>query len=111
MEMRSDGDGDDAVNSHVGEDLAQHEAHEGGGMVHVLCPGNDERLRRSTFVLATVWFTLSYGSFGVSAWNNQLFADIGLSNPYFCSFIFALASLPGNVISVLVIERVSEAAL
>lgn len=79
------------------------------GVRQVLCPGSDARLRRSTIVLVVVWFTLSYGSYGVATWNNQLFADVGLSNPYLCSFIYSLSNLPGNVGSIILVERVSGA--
>lgn len=79
-----------------------------GGVMQVLCPGDDLSLRQSTAVLVVVWFTLSYGTYGVATWNNQLFSDIGLSNPYLCSFIFALSNLPGNVASVILVERVSD---
>lgn len=76
------------------------------GLMRVVCPGNERALRRSTVVLIVVWFTISYGTYGVATWNNQLFADIGLSNPYLCSFIYALSSLPGNVCSIILVERV-----
>lgn len=79
-----------------------------GGVMQILCPGDDLSLRQSTAVLVLVWFTLSYGTYGVATWNNQLFADIGLSNPYLCSFIFALSNLPGNVASIILVERVSD---
>lgn len=83
-----------------------HERHACGGVRQVLCPGSDARLRRSTIVLVVVWFTISYGSYGVATWNNALFADVGLSNPYLCSFIYSLSNLPGNVASILLVERV-----
>lgn len=78
-----------------------------GGVMRVLCPGNDVRLKRSTIVLVVVWFSLSYGTYGVATWNNQLFADVGLSNPYLCSFIYSISTLPGNVGSILLVEQVS----
>lgn len=78
-----------------------------GGVMRVLCPGNDTRLKRSTLVLVVVWFTLSYSTYGVATWNNQLFADVGLSNPYLCSFIYSISTLPGNVGSIVLVERVS----
>lgn len=84
-----------------------HKKHVCAGVKQVLCPGNDARLRRSTTVLVVVWFTLSYASYGVATWNNQLFADVGLSNPYLCSFIYSLSTLPGNVGSIILVERVS----
>lgn len=90
-----------------GRDRYEHERHTCEGVKQVLCPGSDARLRRSTIVLVVVWFSISYGSYGVATWNNQLFADVGLSNPYLCSFIYSLSNLPGNVGSILLVERVS----
>lgn len=75
--------------------------------MRVLCPGNDTRLKRSTIVLVIVWFSLSYSTYGVATWNNQLFADVGLSNPYLCSFIYSISTLPGNVGSIFLVGRVS----
>lgn len=83
------------------------EGHYDGGILRVLCPGKDAKIRRSAVVLVVVWFTISYGTYGVATWNNQLFADVGLSNPYLCSFIYSLSNLPGNVGSILLVERVS----
>lgn len=82
-----------------------------GGLMRVLCSGDDPKLLRSTAVLVVVWFTISYGTYGVATWNNQLFADVGLRNPYLCSFIFALSNLPGNVASILLVERVRYCAV
>ena len=48
---------------------------------------------------------LSFGSYGISTWISNLFADLGEVNPYADSFIFAAANLPGNVVSILFIER------
>lgn len=79
-----------------------------GGMMQILCQGDDSSLRRSTAVLIVVFFTISYGTYGVATWNNELFSDIGLTNPYLCSFIFALSNLPGNVASIILVERVSD---
>lgn len=59
-------------------------------------------------MLVVVWFTISYGSYGVATWNNQLFTDVGLSNPYLCSFIYSISTLPGNIGSIFLIERVRE---
>ncbi|CAM9548273.1 unnamed protein product, partial [Phaeothamnion confervicola] len=69
-------------------------------------------LARTTWVLMAVWFALSYGSYGIATWNNQLFRDFGLGgSSYLSSFLFALANLPGNVVSVLLIERVGRKPL
>ncbi|CAN0119107.1 unnamed protein product [Ectocarpus sp. 4 AP-2014] len=82
-----------------------------GGVMRILCPGNDARLQRAVIVLVVVWFTLSYGTYGVATWNNQVFADIGLSNPYLCSFVYSLSDLPGNVASIFLVERVGRKPL
>eukprot|EP00903_Cladosiphon_okamuranus_P018072 g16631.t1 len=82
-----------------------------GDVKQVLCAGSDTRLRRSAIILVVVWFTISYGSYGVATWNNQLFADVGLSNPYLCSFIYSLSNLPGNVGSILLVERIGRKPL
>eukprot|EP01038_Epipyxis_sp_PR26KG_P009256 gene9256-12471_t len=60
---------------------------------------------KSTLVLLVIWFTLSFGSYGISTWISTLFVDVGVSNPFADAFIFALANLPGNVLSVLLIEK------
>eukprot|EP01036_Dinobryon_divergens_P037035 gene37035-48350_t len=57
-------------------------------------------LFHSTATLAIIWFSLSFGSYGLSTWIAILFRDVGLSNPYGQAFLFALATLPGNVFSV-----------
>ncbi|CAM9347579.1 unnamed protein product [Scytosiphon promiscuus] len=87
------------------------EEHDDGGMIRVLCPEKNSRVRRSAVVLVVVWFTISYGTYGVATWNNQLFADVGLSNPYLCSFIYSLSNLPGNVGSIVLVEWVGRKRL
>ena len=57
-------------------------------------------------MMMLVWFTLSYGSYGIGTWSSTLFQDIGLGNPFLSSFIYTLANLPGNVISILYVEQV-----
>lgn len=68
-------------------------------------------LRTSTIVMLFIWFTLCFGSYGITTWIAVLFDDIGMSNPYFDSFLFALANLPGNVISLLFIEKLGRRRL
>ena len=62
------------------------------------------KLMPTCCILITIWFMLSFGSYGIATWISVLFTDVGISNAYAASFIFALANLPGNLISVLMIE-------
>jgi MFS family permease len=62
------------------------------------------KLLRTSCTLIVIWFTLSFGSYGMSTWISELFADVGIGNPYAATFIFAMANLPGNLISMLYIE-------
>ena len=59
----------------------------------------------TTLPLLIIWFTLSFGSYGISTWISVLYEDLGISNPYRDDFIYALANLPGNIISILFIEK------
>ena len=61
-------------------------------------------LRKTTIVLLVIWFTLCFGSYGISTWISELFVDIGVSNAFADAFIFALANLPGNLISIYYVE-------
>ena len=62
-------------------------------------------LTRTTLPLQTIWFTLSFGTYGITTWINTLFVDIHLENIYFNAFLFALASLPGNIISIMYSDK------
>jgi MFS family permease len=68
-------------------------------------------LYRKTSILAVIWFTLCFGSYGISTWVSELFEDVGLSNAYGDTFIFALANLPGNVASILLVETLGRRRL
>ena len=61
-------------------------------------------LRRTSLTLLVIWFTLSFGTYGMSTWISTLFSDVGIGNPYAAAFIFAVANLPGNIVSLLYIE-------
>lgn len=63
-----------------------------------------DKLRRTTIILMIIWFTLCFGTYGISTWISTLFSDVGIGNPYMATFIFALANLPGNVISILFVD-------
>ena len=73
----------------------------------IVCPiiFSNRKLIKITSTLMIIWFTLSFGSYGISTWINTLFKDIGESNPYEDSFIFAAANLPGNVVSILLVDK------
>ncbi|KAL7467715.1 hypothetical protein ACHAXS_007950 [Conticribra weissflogii] len=62
-------------------------------------------LSRTTLPLKTIWFALSFGTYGIMTWINTLFVAIHLQNMYFNSFLFALANLPGNILSVMYSDR------
>lgn len=64
----------------------------------------DAKLRHLSITLVSIWFTLSFGTYGMSTWISTLFSDVGIGNPYAATFIFALANLPGNIISLMYIE-------
>lgn len=63
---------------------------------------------RVSIVLAVTWFTLSFGSYGISNWISTLFSDVGIGNPYAASFIFAVANLPGNIVSYYLIDWIGR---
>lgn len=68
-------------------------------------------LRFTTINLIIVWFTLSFGSYGLATWISVLFEDIGVGNAYAESFIFALANIPGNYVSVFYVEQIGRKRL
>lgn len=58
-------------------------------------------LTRTTLPLQVIWFSLSFATYGITTWINTLFRAVHLQNIYFNSFLFALANLPGNIVSIL----------
>lgn len=68
-------------------------------------------LIKTTLVLMVIWFMLCFGSYGISTWISELFIDIGVSNAYADAFIFALANLPGNIISICYVETLGRRRL
>lgn len=66
---------------------------------------SNKKLLTTTTILMAIWFTLSFGSYGLSTWISSIFVDIGESNPYEDSFIFSLANLPGNLVSILFVDK------
>ena len=62
------------------------------------------RYTSSLFVI--VWFTLCFSSYGLSTWINVLYDNIGLTNVYASSFVYALASLPGYIFAINYLDKV-----
>lgn len=69
------------------------------------------QLRQTTWPLQMVWFALSFGSYGLMTWINTLFKQVHLENVYFNALLFALANLPGNILSALLMDRIGRNAL
>lgn len=69
------------------------------------------KLFKTSVILIVIWFTLSFGSYGMSTWISTLFSDVGIGNPYAAAFIFAMANLPGNIVSLLYIETYGRRVL
>ena len=63
---------------------------------------------RNTMLLAVVWFTLSFGSYGLSAWISTLYDDLGMVNAYADAFIYSLATLPGNLLTIAFIDSMGR---
>ncbi|DBA01383.1 TPA: hypothetical protein N0F65_007280 [Lagenidium giganteum] len=66
---------------------------------------------KCTLLLMMCAFTLSFGSYGLSTWITKLFETAGLSNPFANAFLFAGANLPGNVISLYLIDIIGRRKL
>jgi VNT family MFS transporter (synaptic vesicle glycoprotein 2) len=68
-------------------------------------------LKQTTWPLQMVWFSLSFGSYGLLTWINTLFVAVHLENVYFNAFLFALSNLPGNILSALLMDRVKRSTM
>mmetsp|Transcript_29724 Transcript_29724/g.50669 ORF Transcript_29724/g.50669 Transcript_29724/m.50669 type:complete len:394 (+) Transcript_29724:3-1184(+) len=66
---------------------------------------SSQLLPRTTLPLQLLWFCLSFATYGITTWINTLFVEIQLENIYFNSFLFALSSLPGNIVSMVYSDR------
>ncbi|TYZ61593.1 hypothetical protein PybrP1_011008 [[Pythium] brassicae (nom. inval.)] len=64
-----------------------------------------------TLLLMFCAYCLSFGSYGLSTWIAKLFQAVGLLNPFANAFLFAGANLPGNVISLYLIDIVGRKQL
>jgi hypothetical protein len=59
-----------------------------------------------TCTLLGIWYIVAFGYYGITTWISILFKNIGLSNIYMDTFVFAVANLPGNLITYYYIEAV-----
>ncbi|KAJ0401942.1 hypothetical protein P43SY_001989 [Pythium insidiosum] len=64
-----------------------------------------------TTLLMFCAFCLSFGSYGLSTWITKLFQSVGLSNPFANAFLFAGANLPGNLVSLYLVDLVGRKQL
>jgi len=58
-----------------------------------------------------VWFSLSFGSYGLLTWINTLFFQVHLENVYFNALLFSLSNLPGNLLSAWLMDRAGRSTL
>lgn len=58
-----------------------------------------------TLPLQLIWFTLSFGSYGLLTWINSIFVAVHLDNVYFNALLFAMANLPGNILAGALMDR------
>lgn len=68
-------------------------------------------LRSTTFPLQMVWFSLSFGSYGLITWINRIFVEVHLQNVYFNALLFAVSNLPGNIITAFWMDRAGRSSL
>jgi VNT family MFS transporter (synaptic vesicle glycoprotein 2) len=66
------------------------------------------QLRRTTWPLQMVWFSLSFGSYGILTWINTLFVAVDLENVYMNALLFAFSNLPGNIVSAICMDRIGR---
>jgi len=69
------------------------------------------QLRPITWPLQTVWFSLSFGSYGILTWINSLFVAVHLENVYFNALLFAFSNLPGNLLSAFFMDRTGRKSM
>ena len=67
--------------------------------------------RQMTIALQLVWFSLSFGSYGLYTWINKLFFEVHLQNVYFNALLFATSNLPGNLLSAFFMDRIGRAKM
>ena len=69
------------------------------------------QMRSTTWPLQMVWFSLSFGSYGLMTWINTLFVQVHLENVYFNALLFAASNLPGNILAAVLMDKSGRASL
>jgi MFS family permease len=69
------------------------------------------QLRSTTMPLQMVWFSLSFGSYGILTWINSLFVAVHLENVYFNALLFSFSNLPGNILSGVWMDRCGRSVM
>ena len=64
-----------------------------------------------TVPLQLIWFSLSFGSYGLLTWINSIFVKVHLQDLYFNELLFAAANLPGNILAGGLIDRIGRRLL
>ena len=68
-------------------------------------------LQPITWPLQMVWFSLSFGSYGLLTWINTLFVEVHLKNVYFNALLFAVSNLPGNILTAMLLDRLGRSTM
>ena len=70
----------------------------------------EPNLKHTTWPLQLVWFSLSFGTYGLYTWINIIFQTVRLENIYFNALLFAAANLPGNLLTALFMDKIGRSA-
>eukprot|EP00934_Nitzschia_sp_Nitz4_P005028 Nitzschia sp. Nitz4//scaffold30_size153850//72090//73736//NITZ4_002779-RA/size153850-processed-gene-0.42-mRNA-1//-1//CDS//3329547267//5018//frame0 len=69
------------------------------------------QLYSTTWPLQMVWFSLSFGSYGLMTWINTIFVQVHLKDVYFNALLFAISNLPGNILTAVWMDSVGRSRL
>ena len=63
---------------------------------------------KATLSIQLIWFSLSFGTYGLIIWINTIFAQINPQSVYINAIIFAAANLPGNIFSAIFLDLIGR---
>ncbi|GBG28077.1 Solute carrier family 22 member 7 [Hondaea fermentalgiana] len=66
--------------------------------------------RRTTMLVSSIYFFLSFAHYGISSWISDLFLKIHFSDPYITSVFYTLATIPGLLGATLLVDRLGRRA-